>query len=229
MPESLFGELRGIAEEALSVIGAGIGASFGGPGGALVGGRIGGAIGRGIEGGGSVAPTPQRAAFPAGPSITPQIQPVFQAGAFSAGRVLVQRGAGGLALPRPTPVPRTIPRPGSTMAIPPLEDRGGGTSVVEVNGVICRPVSRHQQIVMFAKQFNPGATARKIVRSAKECGIEITAGTFGLTILDVCFLIGNQPRRRGKGISAANMRNCNRVLRAMERNRKIAKKALNSR
>ncbi len=221
MPESLFGELRGIAQEALTAIGGGLA----GPIGAAIGNVIGGAIERG--GGGSTAPTPQRAAFPAGPSITTTrpFQPV-QAGMFSAGRVLVQRGAGRLALPRPTPVPRTIPSPSPRMTIPPLEENGGGTRVVNVNGVICRPVSRHQQIVMFAKEFNPGATARKIVRSARECGIEITAGTFGLTVLDVCFLIGNQPRRRGKGISAANMRNCNRVLRAMERNRRIAKKAL---
>ena len=106
------------------------------------------------------------------------------------------------------------------MALPP------STDVVSVQGVICKPLPRRSVIVMAAKAFQPGATARKIVRSAKECGFEITALNFGISVLDVCFLIANQPRRRSKGLSSANLRNMNRSLRQISRARKNAKEAL---
>jgi len=95
--------------------------------------------------------------------------------------------------------------------------------------VVCKPVSRREIVLLTAKAHSPGATARKIVRAAKECGMEIAAGMFGLPILDVCFLVINQPRRRAKGISARDMRTTNRTLRGIDRVRRNAKKALGGR
>lgn len=82
--------------------------------------------------------------------------------------------------------------------------RGGG-------GI--RTVTRRQLILMTARAANPGATAKKIIRSARECGIELAAATFGLPALDVCFLIAQPPSRRSRGISAADMRRTRSTIR----------------
>ncbi len=76
-----------------------------------------------------------------------------------------------------------------------------------------RVVTRRQFILMQARAFAPGATARKIVKAARDCGIELAAATFGLSVLDVCFLIAQPPTRRRRGISAADMRRTRSTLR----------------
>ncbi len=76
-----------------------------------------------------------------------------------------------------------------------------------------RTVTRKQLILMQARAANPGATAKKIIRSARECGIELAAATFGLNVLDVCFLIAQPPTRRSRGISAADMRRTRSTIR----------------
>ena len=76
-----------------------------------------------------------------------------------------------------------------------------------------RTVTRRQLILMQARAANPGATSKKIVRSARECGIELAAATFGLNALDVCFLIAQPPTRRSRGISAADMRRTRSTIR----------------
>ena len=76
-----------------------------------------------------------------------------------------------------------------------------------------RQVTRKQLILMTARAANPGATAKKIIRSARECGIELAAATFGLNVLDVCFLIAQPPTRRSRGISAADMRRTRSTVR----------------
>ncbi len=76
-----------------------------------------------------------------------------------------------------------------------------------------RTVTRRQLILMQARAANPGATAKKIIRSARECGIELAAATFGLNVLDVCFLIAQPPTRRSRGISAADMRRTRSTIR----------------
>jgi len=83
----------------------------------------------------------------------------------------------------------------------------------EVAGGGTRTVTRKQFILMTARAANPGATAKKIIRSARECGIELAAATFGLTVLDVCFLIAQPPSRRSRGISAADMRRTRSTIR----------------
>ncbi len=76
-----------------------------------------------------------------------------------------------------------------------------------------RTVTRRQLILMTARAANAGATAKKIIRSARECGIELAAATFGLNVLDVCFLIAQPPTRRSRGISAADMRRTRSTIR----------------
>ena len=91
---------------------------------------------------------------------------------------------------------------------------GVGTIVGDiVGGNGARPMTRRQAILAQARANSPGATAKKIVRSARECGIELAAATFGLNVLDVCFLIAQPPTRRSRGISAADMRRTRSTIR----------------
>lgn len=82
-----------------------------------------------------------------------------------------------------------------------------------VGGGGVRTVTRKQMILLQARAANAGATAKKIIRSARECGIELAAATFGLSVLDVCFLIAQPPTRRSRGISAADMRRTRSTIR----------------
>ncbi len=82
---------------------------------------------------------------------------------------------------------------------------------VAANGV--RTMTRKQFILATARAANPGATSKKILRSARECGIELAAATFGLNVLDVCFLIAQPPTRRARGISAADLRRTRSTVR----------------
>lgn len=73
--------------------------------------------------------------------------------------------------------------------------------------------SRRQGILAQARANSPGATSKKIIRAAKDCGIELAAATFGLDILDVCFLLAQPVSRRSRGISAADMRRTRSTIR----------------
>ncbi len=75
------------------------------------------------------------------------------------------------------------------------------------------PTTRRGIILANARAFNPGATSKKIIRSARQCGLELAAATFGLTVLDVCFLIAQPPTRRARGISAADLRRTRATVR----------------
>ncbi len=86
-----------------------------------------------------------------------------------------------------------------------------GLAMPAANGV--RTMTRKQFILATARAANPGATAKKILRSARECGIELSAATFGLNVLDVCFLIAQPPTRRSRGISAADLRRTRSTVR----------------
>ncbi len=88
---------------------------------------------------------------------------------------------------------------------------GGARPPSGGNGVTT--MTRKQFILATARAANPGATAKKILRSARECGIELAAATFGLSALDVCFLIAQPPTRRSRGISAADLRRTRSTVR----------------
>ena len=56
-------------------------------------------------------------------------------------------------------------------------------------------------------------TKNKIIDSARACGIELTADTFGLSESDVCKVIVAGRSRRRRGVSAADVRRTKRTLR----------------
>ncbi len=88
----------------------------------------------------------------------------------------------------------------------------GQTGLATVGGGV-KTMTRKQFILATARAANPGATSKKIIRSARQCGIELAAGTFGLNVLDVCFLIAQPPTRRSRGISAADLRRTRSTVR----------------
>jgi len=69
--------------------------------------------------------------------------------------------------------------------------------------------------ILLRARENTGqrVTKNKIIDSAKFCGIELTAETFGLSESDVCKVIVAGRSRRRRGISAADVRRTKRTLR----------------
>ncbi len=137
-----------------------------------------------------------------GTSVGPQ---VLSPGGFIPGDP-IQAGMGGV-------VARAVPRIAAAVT---------GAGAVEVGSrMVLGPappsrrggMTRRQLILAQARAFSPGATAKKVVRSARQCGIELSAATFGLSVLDVCFLIAQPATRRARGISAADLRRTRSTLR----------------
>ncbi len=106
-----------------------------------------------------------------------------------------------------------IALPIAARAVLPAVQRAAGVPAFVSAEAGVRTVTRRQLILMTARAFSPGATVKKIIRSAKECGIELTASTFGLSVLDVCFLLAQPVSRRSRGISAADMRRTRSTIR----------------
>jgi len=217
----------GLIDSAFELIGGALGGALFGPPGAVIGGRLGGAIIRdGQMTASSVAP------------ITAQVSTITQPQLGGPGPILdTQRGFADFA---------PIVREGARIIGPPIArelgsrflggrgDMPSGTSgaiaLPGPNGaVVCKPISQREAILMQARSASPGATARKIIAAAKTCGIAIASQMFGISMVDVCHLVINAPRRRSKGISARDMRTTNRTLRGIDRVRKNAKKALGGR
>ncbi len=141
-------------------------------------------------------------AFPpisTGPSVGPQTASFDAAGLGSgAARIITALPT---VLGRAPIGPVIQPFLGDRVALPAAPPAGG------------QRVTKRQAILSQARFFSPGATAKKIVRSAKQCGIELAAATFGLTVLQVCFLIAQPPTRRARGISAADLRRTRSTIR----------------
>lgn len=214
----------GFFDSAFEFIGGALGGAIGGPLGAAVGSRLGAAV---IGGSTSTAPiSAQTAGLVLGGIVpgTPGFAPPIAAGFDAPGLVPIARTVAPFALPVAREISRRFLERG-----PPVTNGALVTIPAPGGQVVCKPVSRREIVLLTAKAHSPGATARKIVRAAKECGMEIAAGMFGLPILDVCFLVISQPRRRAKGISARDMRTTNRTLRGIDRVRRNAKKALGGR
>ncbi len=98
-----------------------------------------------------------------------------------------------------------------------------------VTGSGLATMTRKQFILATARANNPGATAKKILRSARECGIELAAATFGLNVLDVCFLIAQPPTRRARGISSADIRRTRATMRKINSLKNLCPPARRSR
>jgi len=213
----------GFFDSAFEFLGGALGGALGGPLGAAVGSRLGAAV---IGGPTSTAPiNAQTAGLVLGGIVPPSFGSGGPIGRSPAAFDFAPGQVARTVAPFALPVAREIAR--SFLERGPAVTNGALVTIPAPGGqVVCKPVSRREIVLLRAKAHSPGATARKIIRAAKECGMEIAAGMFGLPILDVCFLVINQPRRRAKGISARDMRTTNRTLRGIDRVRRNAKKAL---
>ena len=180
----------------ISALAPAVGAFFGGPVGAAAGAAIGAGFGK--------APAAQSV-------VGRQTQPIMQAPA---------------ALTSIVPVPVNVPRiqfPGTrafgTEGFAVQRRRVGLTGVVArgVGGLFAGGVTAGLVIsdILQRARENSGqrVTKNKIIDSAKACGIELTAETFGLSESDVCKVIVAGRSRRRRGVSAADVRRTKRTLR----------------
>ena len=179
----------------LGSIAPAIGGFFGGP----VGAAIGGAIGAGF------APAPQAQAV-----VGRQTQPSMQRNQ---------------PLTSIVPVPVNVPRIGFA---PSSRFAGGGGTRTLTGGIVTTAGRLAggmfgagvaagtivSEILQRARE-NSGqrVTKNKIIDSARACGIELTAQTFGLSETDVCKVIVAGRSRRRRGVSAADVRRTKRTLR----------------
>ncbi len=156
----------------------------------------------GLLSGGFAGPTTST-----GTSVGPAVGvPSGFGGVAQAGFVGPAARAGAAVLPTILPriVDQFIERPGPVPA---------ATAQLPFMTGTRKTMTRKQFILATARANNPGATAKKIIRSARECGIELAAATFGLDVMSVCFLIAQPPTRRARGISAADLRRTRSTLR----------------
>lgn len=178
-----------------SALAPAIGSIFG-PAGAAIGGALGAAL----------APSPASAVAVVGR----QTQPVQQLQS---------------ALTSIVPVPANIPR----ISFAPSQRFAGGGGTQQLVGGIVGGAARAVggmfgagvlagsviSDILFRARENSGqrVTKNKIIDSARACGIELTAQTFGLSESDVCKVIVAGRSRRRRGVSAADVRRTKRTLR----------------
>ncbi len=81
--------------------------------------------------------------------------------------------------------------------------------------------------ILARSRENTGRAVSKnaIITTAKNCGIELAAETFGISEKDVCIIISAGRTRRRRGISARDISNCNRVARRITTFQRNLKKA----
>lgn len=174
-----------------------IGAVIGGPSGALLGAGITAGLTRpSTPVGRQLAPVAAPVAAPAMTSVVPtpagaitQVVNLPAARGFGQEGFGVQRRRVGFV-------------GGAARAIAPFFGAGVGTGLV-ISDILQRAREGSGQRV----------TKNKIIDSAKFCGIELTADTFGLSESDVCKVIVAGRSRRRRGISAADVRRTKRTLR----------------
>lgn len=180
-----------------------------GPIGAAVGGVIPTIIGAGISAGLRPQPTPIGRQL--APVATPIVGPPAPASQLTSivptpqGAItLLNIGGGAAAAPNGFGVTRR--RVGLTGLV--ARGVGGAFGAAVLGATVLT------DILLRARQ-NTGqrVTKNKIIDSAKHCGIELTAETFGLSEADVCRVIVAGRSRRRRGISAADVRRTKRTLR----------------
>lgn len=180
-----------------------VGGIFGGP----VGAAVGGAIGSGFQKAPAAVSVVGRQTQPSMQfnqpltSVVPVPQQVFRGFAgpsrgFGSEGFGVQRRRVGFV-------------GGAARAIAPFFGAGVGTGLV-ISDILQRARENSGQRV----------TKNKIIDSAKACGIELTADTFGISESDVCKVIVAGRSRRRRGVSAADVRRTKRTLRFVRSIRK---------
>lgn len=172
-----------------------IGGLIGGPAGAVIGGGISAGFGGGGVGGvGRVAETPLQ--------------------------VRARRQAAGQAVLSPAAfAAATGVSVGPSAAI-----AGGGgarTLVGGLTGMVARGVgfaalgvlSIAELLTLSRESTGQVVTRKKIAAAVRVCGIEAAASMFGLSEIEICQIVISRPRRRGRGISAADLRRTRSTLR----------------
>ncbi len=107
---------------------------------------------------------------------------------------------GQLSFPGPTVIAQ-MPAPGpAALAQARLTGRGGVPTVADL-------------LRLSRETTGRPASSRKIRESARVCGLEVTAQTFGLTVTQICQIVIARGPRRGRGISAADMRRTRSTIR----------------
>jgi len=173
--------------------------------GAVIGGPTGALIGAGVTSGLTKPPTPigRQLAPVAAPIAAPAMTSVVPTPAGAVTQVVNVPGAQGFAANGFGVTRRRVGFvAGAARAIGPFFAAGFGAGAV-IGEILQRARENSGQRV----------TKNKIIDSAKHCGIELTAETFGLSESDVCKVIVAGRSRRRRGISAADVRRTKRTLR----------------
>jgi len=80
------------------------------------------------------------------------------------------------------------------------------------------------EILFRAREFTGGpVSARKIRDAAKNCGLDIAASMFGISVEDVCRVVIARGSRRRRGISASDLRRTRSTIRKINNMRKSLK------
>ncbi len=170
-----------------------LGGLIGGPAGAAVG----SAVSAGFASDPQTAATVGRATQP-GPISVAQSQPVFRAQPnFQPSSI----GPTFASLARLPSVVRDVGVGLGLSTLPTIFGGGnGGGNQISV-------------ILAKARAATGGPVTRnKIIDSAKVCGLEITAQTFGLAVTEVCMVVVKGRTRRRRGVSAADIRRTKRTI-----------------
>jgi len=152
-------------------------------------GKIAGPIVGGLLGGpaGAILGAGISAGFTAPARVAPSPQPFFAPAAASS-----QVG--------PTAFGVTRRRVG-TFGVPARFAFGGAVSVVA--GILSQ----------IRENTGQRVTRQKVVDAVKHCGIQLAAETFGISETEICQVVISRPKRRGRGISAADLRRTRSTIR----------------
>ncbi len=97
-----------------------------------------------------------------------------------------------------------------------IRDIGTGIGLSQLPALLGGGNGQQNQIsVILAKAraaTGGPVTRNKIIDSAKVCGLEITAQTFGLEVTEVCMVVVKGRTRRRRGVSAADIRRTKRTI-----------------
>ena len=94
--------------------------------------------------------------------------------------------------------------------------RGGVAAGTAIAGMVAIGGGREtisEIRVQASENVGKRVTYQRIVDAARHCGLSIAADMYGLSTEQVCRVVVERPRRRRRGISAANIRTTKRVLR----------------
>lgn len=154
-------------------------------------------------------------------SIAPAIGGFFGGPAGAAIGAGVGALLGGVSAPRARAPAPLLPAP----SVGPMGFAGPGFDVtrrrVGLTGMVARGVGGAALTVLGIAELlrlsrettGQVVTRQKIVDAVKHCGIELAASMFGLSETEICQIVISRGRRRGRGISASDLRRTRSTIR----------------